>query len=260
MDNLISALILALVQGLTEWLPVSSSGHLVLFQQLINYQPGLLFDVAVHFGTLMAVFVYFGKDIIDIIEAILKGKWKTDKAKLGFLIILATIPAAVIGLLFKKLFEEAFSSLAVVAWGFAITSLLLMISSLDFNFNRKKSPSWIDALCIGLAQALSILPGVSRSGSTISSGLLRGLDEKSAMRFSFLMSIPVVFGAGIVEIGNQRLSPDLIWATLLAFFVGLATIHLLLKFVAKNKKNLRWFALYLILLAIALGLWIVLTG
>jgi len=260
MENLISAIILAIVQGLTEWLPVSSSGHLVLFQQLLNYQPGLLFDVAVHFGTLMAVFVYFGKDIIDIIEAILKGRWKTDKTKLGFLIIVATIPAAIIGILFKSVFESAFSSLAVVAWGFGITALLLIISSLDFKFNKKKTPSWIDALWIGLAQALAILPGISRSGSTISSGLLRGLDEKSAMRFSFLMSIPIVFGAGIVEIGNQRLSPDLIWATLIAFFIGLATIHLLLKFVAKDKKNLRWFALYLILLAIGLGLWLLLTG
>jgi undecaprenyl-diphosphatase len=257
MDNFISAIILAIVQGLTEWLPVSSSGHLVLFQEIINYHPGLLFDVAVHFGTLMAVFVYFGKDIVDIIEAMLKGKWKSENGKLGLLLILATIPAAIIGILFKDLFEAAFSSLVVVAWGFGITALLLMISSLDFNFNRKKTPSWKDALWIGLAQALAILPGISRSGSTISSGLLRGLNEKSAMKFSFLMSIPVIFGAGIVEIGNQRLSPDLIWATLIAFIIGLATIHLLLKFIAKDKKNLRWFALYLILMAISIGIYLI---
>jgi len=257
MDNIISALILAIVQGLSEWLPISSSGHLVLFQEILNYSPGLEFDVALHFGTLMAVFVYFGREIMDIIEAILKGKWKSDEARMGFLIILATIPAAVLGILFKKLFESAFSSLSVVAFGFAITSMILMIASLDFGENRKKMPSWMDSIWIGFAQALAILPGISRSGSTIGSGLLRGLDEKSAMKFSFLMSIPVIFGAGIVEIGNNKLPGDLIWATLLAFLVGLATIHFLLKFVSRSKKNLRWFALYVLILAIGLGIYLI---
>jgi len=257
MENLIYALILAFVQGISEWLPISSSGHLVLFQEMLNYHPGLLFDVAVHFGTLMAVFVYFGREITDIIEALLRGRWKSDNGRLGLLILVATIPAAVIGILFRDLFESAFSSLTVVALGFGITALFLVIASFDFNLNKKKLPSWVDSLWVGLAQAVAILPGISRSGSTISSGLLKGLDEKSAMKFSFLISIPVIFGAGIVEIGNNRLTPDLIWATLLAFVIGLITIHLLLKFVAKSKKNLRWFALYLILLAIGLGIYLI---
>jgi undecaprenyl-diphosphatase len=257
MENIFAAMILAIIQGLSEWLPISSSGHLVLFQDILNYHPGLMFDVALHFGTLMAVFVYFGREITDIVEAILKGRWKSENGKLGLLILAATIPAAVIGLLFKDVFEQAFSSLSVVAWGFAITALFLMIASLDYGKNKKAMPSWKDALWIGLAQAFAILPGISRSGSTIASGLLRGLDEKSAMKFSFLMSIPVVFGAGIVEIGNNRLTPDLVWAALLAFIVGLITIHILLKFVANNKKNLRWFALYLILLAIGIGVYLV---
>jgi len=248
---------LAIVQGLSEWLPISSSGHLVLFQEILNYHPGLEFDVALHFGTLMAVFVYFGREIMDIIEDLLKGNWKSDEARKGFLIIVATIPAAVLGILFKKLFEDAFSSLSVVAFGFAITSMILFIASLDFGENRKKMPNWIDSIWIGLTQALAILPGISRSGSTISSGLLRGLDEKSAMRFSFLMSIPVIFGAGIVEIGNNKLPGDLIWATLLAFLVGLATIHFLLKFVSRSKKNLRWFAAYVLLMAIGIGIYLI---
>jgi undecaprenyl-diphosphatase len=257
MSDLISALILAIVQGLSEWLPISSSGHLVLFQEILNYHPGLEFDVALHFGTLMAVFVYFGKEIMDIIEAILKGKWKSDEAKIGFLIIVATIPAALIGFMFKKLFETAFTSLTIVAFGFGITGLVLLISSLDFAESRKTFPSGVDALLIGFAQALAIIPGISRSGSTISAGLLRGLDEKSAMKFSFLMSIPVIFGAGILEIGNNKLPSDLIWATLLAFVVGLVTIHLLLKFISKNKENFRWFAFYLILLAIGIGVYLI---
>jgi|SRR3989339_717731 len=258
MNDFISALILAIVQGLSEWLPISSSGHLVLFQEILNYHPGMMFDVALHFGTLMAVFVYFGREIMDIIEAVLKGKWKSDNGKMGFLIIVATIPAAVIGYLFKDFFESAFTSLAVVAWGFGITSMILFIASLDFGKNVKKNPSWVDAVWIGFAQALAIFPGISRSGSTISSGLLRGLDEKNAMKFSFLMSIPVIFGAGIVEIGNNKLPSEMIWATLLAFLVGLATIHLLLRVVARSKKNLRWFAGYALLLALGIGVYLLL--
>ena len=114
--------------------------------------------VALHCGTLMAVFVYFGREIMDIIEAILKGKWKSDEARMGFLIIVSSIPAAIIGYLFNDFFESAFSSLSVVAFGFAITSMILMIASLDFGENRKKLPSWIDAVWIGFAQALAILP------------------------------------------------------------------------------------------------------
>lgn len=259
MENFIAALILAFVQGLSEWLPISSSGHLVLFQEILNYHPGLEFDVALHFGTLMAVFVYFGKEILDTIEDLLKGNWRSENSKMGFLIIIATIPAAVIGYLFKKMFESAFSSLSVVAWGFGISSMILFIASLDFGNNLKKMPSWMDSVWIGLGQALAILPGISRSGSTISAGLLRGLDEKSAMKFSFLMSIPVIFGAGIVEIGNQRLPSELIWATLLAFVVGLLTIHWLLKFVSRSRKNLRWFAGYALLLATVIWIYLILN-
>ena len=252
MSAFFSAIILAIVQGLTEWLPVSSSGHLVLFHEIMRYEPNLLFDVTLHFGTLLAVFVYFGKDIMEITEAILKGKFKSEKGRLGLLIITASIPAGVIGILFRDFFESAFSSLYVVAFGFGITGILLIITSLDFKRSVKDIPGYFDAFLIGAAQAFAILPGVSRSGSTISVGILRGLNTKDAMRFSFLMSIPVIFGAGIAEIGNNRLPSEMIWATLVSFLVGLATIHFLLKFVSKSKKNLRWFALYLILLALGI--------
>ncbi|MEI6850187.1 MAG: undecaprenyl-diphosphate phosphatase, partial [archaeon] len=255
MNELVISIILAIVQGLTEWLPVSSSGHLVIFHELLDYHPGLYFDVALHFGTLMAVFVYFGKDIVDIIEAMLKGKWKSENGKLGLLLIVATIPAGIIGYVFNKLFEAAFNSLMVAALGFAVTGMILLIASIEFRKNDKKQPSYRDAVMIGFAQVLAILPGVSRSGSTISAGLLRGLDEKSALRFSFLMSIPVIFGAGLIEIGNKTLPSDLIWATLIAFIVGLATIWFLFRVVSNSKKNLRWFAAYVLLLSLSLLIW-----
>ncbi len=249
MNELFSAIILAVVQGLTEWLPVSSSGHLVLFSEIIDYHPGLAFDVALHFGTLMAVFVYFGKDIMDIIECMLKLDFKSENGRLGVLLIVTTIPAAVIGYIFRDIFASAFSSLMVAAIGFGITGLILLIGSLDFKKNTKRIPSYLDSVWIGFAQAFAIFPGISRSGSTISAGLFRGLDEKSAMKFSFLMSIPVIFGAGVLEIGNNKLPPELLWATLVSFVVGLATIYFLLNFIAKSKKNLKWFAGYALLLS-----------
>jgi len=130
MGDLLSALIIAVVQGLTEWIPVSSSGHLVLAESLLSYGGGLMFDVALHFGTLMAVFVYFGKDIVDIVEDFLKRKWESDNVKLGKLLIVATIPAAMVGYLLKNVFEIAFSSLMVVGLGFGVSGLFLIIASL----------------------------------------------------------------------------------------------------------------------------------
>jgi len=254
MENLISALIMAVIQGITEWVPVSSSGHLVLAERLLGYSGGLQFDVALHFGTLMAVFVYFGKDIIDIVEDIVKGKWKSENAKLGWLLIVASVPAAIAGLLFKKYFEVAFGSLGIVALGFGITGLILFIASLDLRVMRDKQIGWKKALFIGVAQALALFPGISRSGMTISSGLLLGLNEKNALKFSFLMSIPVIIGANIVAIGSEKLPSELIWATLIAFAVGLIVIHLLLKHILTSRKNLRWFAAYCLILALLLGI------
>lgn len=259
MNDIVNAIILAIVQGLTEWLPISSDGHLVLFHRLLGYEQDLMFDVALHFGTLMAVFVYFGRDIVDIIEAFLKGKWESDEVRMGKLIVVSSIPAVVVGYLLNSIFEAAFKSLTVTALGFGVTGLVLLIASLDFKKNAKEIPSYWDSFLIGCAQVFAILPGLSRSGTTISSGLLLGLDEKSAMRFSFLMSIPVVFGAGVLEVGNNILPSELLWATLVSFVVGLAAIHFLLKFISKSRKNLRWFAGYALILCFALLAYIYLT-
>ncbi len=257
MNEFASSLILAVIQGITEWLPVSSSGHLVLFQYILDHEGGLVFDVALHFGTLMAVFVYFGRDITDILEALLKGRFNTQEGKLGILILVSSIPAAIIGFLFQDLFEAAFKSLSIVALGFAITGIFMFISSIDFKERNSKNPTLKDSILIGCAQAVSIVPGISRSGSTLGTGLLLGLDRKTALKFSFLMSIPVIFGANILVIGNRKLSPDLLWATLVSFIVGIITIHLLLKIVLNSKKNLRWFGVYALLLALLLTLYLI---
>jgi len=252
----ISALLLAVIQGATEWFPVSSSGHLVLFERLLGYEGGLLFEVALHFGTLMAVFVYFGKDITDIIKDLVMGRWGSQNGRIGLLLIVASIPAAIVGFFAKDIFG-ALSSLNVVAFGFGITGLLLFIGSLDYK-KEKGVFGYGKAFLVGIAQALAIIPGISRSGATISSGVLLGLDEKNAMKFAFLMSIPIIFGANIVAVGNQTLPSELIWATLVSFIVGLLSIHVVFKYVLTHRKNFRWFALYCLLLAAGLGIYMVL--
>jgi undecaprenyl-diphosphatase len=254
MPQILEAIIIAIIQGLTEWLPVSSSGHLVLAEKILNYQSSLTFTVALHFGTLMAVFIYFGKDITDIIQDFLKLNFKTENAKLGIYLIIATIPAAIIGYLLRN--QNIFHNLTITTLGFGITGLFLIIASLNLplkssNLNKKNS------LYIGLAQILSLFPGISRSGSTISSGLLLGLKEKTALKFSFLMSIPIIFGANILVIGNQTLPKELIWATLVSFLVGLLTLHILYKYILTSKRNLRYFGIYALILSISLTMYII---
>lgn len=257
MNELMTMLFLAIVQGFTEWLPVSSSGHLVILQQFLNSDLGLIFDVALHFGTLMAVFVYFGKDITDILEATIKGKFKSPEGKMGILIIISAIPAVLAGYFLKSLFEAAFENIAIAALGLGITGLTLFIASFDYDIKRKsKSMNYIDAILIGIAQAIAIVPGISRSGSTLSTGLIRGIDRKMALKFSFLMSIPVIFGANIIVIGNNQLPTNYLWATLVAFIVGLLSIHLLFKIILNSKRNLRYFAVYTLLLALGLAIYI----
>lgn len=262
MSNFVVLFVLAVIQGFSEWLPVSSSGHLVLFSRILGYPNNIEMDVAMHFGTLMAIFVYFGRDIIDIVEDMLKLKWKSKNSRLGWMILISSIPAGIIGFSFEKYFEAAFGSLIIVMIGFLISSVVLMIASLDFHNVRveKENMGIWKALFIGLGQALAIFPGVSRSGSTISAGLLSGLDEKDAMKFSFLMAIPVIFGAGLLELGNNTIPSEMLWATLVSFFVGMVSIHLLLKVFLTSKKNLRWFAFYVFLLALGIGIYLIISA
>ena len=250
--DLVSALILAIVQGITEWFPISSSGHLIIVEKLLGESSGLLLEVALHFGTLMAVFAYFSKDIVDITKDILSGKWGTPNARLGFLLILSSVPAGFVGYFARDYFDSIFSTLASVGIGFGITAMLLFIAGTHQGARKKLDKfSPFRVLLIGFAQAVSILPGVSRSGSTISSGILLGLDEKSAMRFSFLMSIPVVLGASLLTLGNvKELSLSFLPASLVSFVVGLVSIHFVFTKGLNKRKNFVWFGIYCLLLSI----------
>ena len=195
----LEALLIGAVQGLTEFLPVSSSGHLVILQNLLGVkeQP-LIFAVLVHMGTLISVLVAFRADIIAIL--------RQPFTRLTYLIVVGCIPAGLAGFFLAPLFARAFESLLVVGLGLLFTGVILQVSerlaAMTIFGKEVRETSYKDALVIGLMQAVAIIPGISRSGSTIAAGLMSGLDREFAARFSFLLSIPVILGAGIFELSD----------------------------------------------------------
>jgi undecaprenyl-diphosphatase len=208
-------IILGIIQGATEFIPVSSSGHLVLVPWLLNWpQPTLLFDTMLHWGTLLAVVVYFWRDWWAIITAWLRGlvhwNWSDPNARLAWWIVAASIPAAVAGILLKDFFEAIFQKPVWAAVFLLITALILVIGErLGHRTRDLTGLNWLDALLIGVAQAVSILPGISRSGSTISAGMVRDLDRPSAARFSFLLGTPAILGAGLIQLKDLFGMPNL---------------------------------------------------
>jgi undecaprenyl-diphosphatase len=208
--SLLQAIVLGVVQGATEFLPISSSGHLVLVPWLLGWQlePSrtFVFDVLVQWGTLLAVIAYFRHDLVALIRAALLGMarrhpFAEPEARLAWLLVLASVPAAALGLLVKSAVEAAFSNPMMVSVFLLATAALLAISERVGRRTRSMdSLRWADALFIGLAQSLALLPGISRSGSTIAGGLIRDMRRPQAARFSFLMSIPIMIGAGLVAL------------------------------------------------------------
>lgn len=235
------AIILGLIQGLTEFLPVSSSGHLVLAQNILGIDPSitLFFDVMLHVGTLIAVFAVFYKDIFDL----LKPPFKT----LG-LLILATIPAGIAMLLFSDQIEALFQGQFL--WiGFLITAIMLLITEYVGKKYPKDNPLDIKvSLIMGAAQAVAIVPGISRSGATISGGVYAGASRTTVAKFSFLMSIPVILGSAFVEVikvENWNAVPALavIMGMISAAISGYLAVRLMLNLI--KKCNYKWFSLYL---------------
>lgn len=256
--EILQSVLLGLIQGLTEFLPVSSSGHLVIVQSMLNFEgPHLLFDVMMHGGTMLAVLVYFYKDIWQIISA-LGGTWGEYKAGKSsrevwhghperwffILIIIGSIPTGVIGLVFKDYFEALFSAPRAAAMMLLVTGSILFLAE-RYAYLRKDG-KWLnipDALLIGTAQGIAIIPGISRSGATISTGLLRGIDRKLVASFSFILSIPAITGAMILElkdvslIGSSSLAAYAL-GTAVAFLSGLASIKILLALLANCRLTI----------------------
>lgn len=246
--TLLQSILLGILQGLTEFLPVSSSGHLVLVPHLLGWQipaeDAFVFDVLVQVATLAAVFFYFWKDLWEIADAFTRGlvsgrPFENHAALLGWYLILATIPAGVFGLLTKDSIEVAFNSPRAVAGFLFITAALLFAAErIGTRARTLEDFNWRDALWMGFAQAIAILPGVSRSGATITGGMTRNLDRQSAARFSFLMSIPIMLAAGLLASLDLLQVPNLS-SRLLIYLPGFATAAI------TGYLSIRWLLGYL---------------
>ncbi|RMF47586.1 MAG: undecaprenyl-diphosphate phosphatase [Deltaproteobacteria bacterium] len=247
----IHAIWLGLLQGLTEFLPVSSSGHLVIAQHFLPGfdQPGVLFDVLLHAATMLAVCLYFRRELTALLTS-LPGRTPEQRGhrRLLGMILLASVPTAAIGLGFEDLFLSLFDSLKTVAVMLLVTGLLLLVAE---RLRRDGRPltgiNALDALLVGTVQGFAIIPGISRSGSTIAALLLRGVDGEAAARFSFLLALPAVGGATLLSLKDLGKVPagDLpayLTGALVAFLVGLGAIHLLMGVI--RKRRLSWFAIY----------------
>jgi len=256
--NIIESITSGVVQGLTEFLPVSSSGHLVLLHFFFGIkEPQILFDLFLHMGTLAAVLIYFRRDIIEIVS---------KKRHMLWLVLLGTIPLAFLALLFKFCvviengFKQIFVNPFLVGFLLIITGLWLCLPNILKKNERPKTDirNW-QAIVVGLAQALAVLPGISRSGATISTGLLCDLEHKSAARYSFLLSIPAIIGVTIFKFRdiNGSIHQNGFWIMipgfLAALLVGYVAIHLLLKIVYAGRLYFFGFYCFLMGLIVMLG-------
>jgi undecaprenyl-diphosphatase len=201
--TIFQALLLGVIQGLTEFLPVSSSGHLAIAQHYLPgfNQPGLLFDVLLHFGTMLAVVIYFRRELVRLALACFRTgpEAETDR-RILLLLVLASVPTAIIGLSFKDFFEQSFHNLPLIAVMLCVTGTLLFLSERLRKPGRTEAGlTGADALLVGTVQGLAIIPGISRSGSTIATLLLKGVDGETAARFSFLLALPAVAGATLLQ-------------------------------------------------------------
>lgn len=273
------AIILGVVQGLTEFLPISSSGHLVIFPWLFEWETSALtFDAALHLGTLAAVVVYFWREIVKMLEAIptalraplriLRGEVHTARerdARLGLLIVIATIPGAVAGALLESEIDEFFHTdensrraIAAIATMLIVIGIVMWIAErVGRRDHHVLGMAWIDALLIGCAQALALIPGTSRSGATITAGLFRGLQRADAARFSFLAGMPLILGAGLkamLDVAEEGTGGDGLGVYALggiaAAVVGFFTIWGLLRFLQTNSTLV--FTIYRILFGLFL--------
>lgn len=257
-------IVLAVVQGITEFLPISSSGHLILVPHLFGWaDQGLLIDLAVHVGSLVAVLAYFWRDVWMMFRGI--PKLFTDRrdpgARLLILILIATIPAVVIGLFAKETVETAFRSVELVAWTVIIWGIVLFIADrFGATVRRVEHLTVGAAFLIGCAQAIAIVPGTSRSGITITAARFLGMERADAARFSFLLSLPTIAGAGLLgmkdlmETGSAELQHDAFVAAIIACFTAFGAIWFLMSYVRRSTYTA--FVVYRVLLGIGLLTWV----
>ncbi len=257
--TIFQSILLGIVQGLTEFIPVSSSAHLALVPYFLGWhlQPDLafVFDVLVQFATLGAVIVYYAQDLWNLLLSfieLLKTRKLDQNPNLNLLIalVVATLPIVILGIPMKKYVAESFNNPAFVGGALLMTAMLLFLSEkLTQNFRTHDSVTRLDALVIGIFQVFAAFPGISRSGATISGGILRKVERRAATRFAFLLSIPALAGAGLISLLDllklphlTQILPIILPGFMVAFLVGLFSIHWLLKYLQNH--SLKIFAFY----------------
>ncbi|MCK5914923.1 MAG: undecaprenyl-diphosphate phosphatase [Deltaproteobacteria bacterium] len=248
--SIINAIILGIIQGLTEFLPVSSSGHLVIAEHLLPgwHQTGIVFEILLHLATLLAVIIFFRRDIFSLIKSLYtKGPEATSQRRLLMLLILATIPTGIIGLAGKKFFVSLFDRLDVVGVMLLVTAGFLWLAERPKIYRTKGWGRIRDAVLIGITQGLAIIPGISRSGSTIAVAMMLGIKPERAARFSFLLSIPAISGAALLNLKEISSIPHgqitaALCGALAALITGLISLKLLIMII--KERRLRIFAIY----------------
>lgn len=258
--SIFEAIALGIIQGATEFLPVSSSAHLVLIPRFLGWAPApLSFDVFLHAGTLVAIVIYFWSEIIKYVIAFFRGFKSIGKnlhqdSKMSYNIFLALLPAIVFGFLFKKHIEQAFQNPNLTSWLLLVTVAILVFATRAKGKRKFSDIKWIDALAIGFAQAIALLPGISRSGSTITGGRAMMLDRESSARFAFLVAIPAIAAATMLSVWDivKGNSPLFFWPSIVGFVVsatiGYLSICLLFRLIKKHGFDV--FVIYLIILFI----------
>ncbi|MGB9959808.1 MAG: undecaprenyl-diphosphate phosphatase [Candidatus Bathyarchaeales archaeon] len=248
MNQLIETVVLGVIQGLTEWLPISSTGHLKIAEKFLGLKAPLLFDVILHLGTLTVILLFFRSDIEKILSALAHRNFKTDYGRLIPLIIVGTIPTSIIGLAFSMFLEKFFQEMLTVA--VALLACGFVLYSAKAGKEKKSNISYSAALIIGIAQGIAVIPGLSRSGLTIATALLLGIKKDEAFKFSFLLSVPAVIGAfGLTFYTNfgELASSNLGWIEIsagvtAAMIVGYLALKLLWKVLTKRRFHV--FAFY----------------
>ncbi|HEV2011747.1 MAG TPA: undecaprenyl-diphosphate phosphatase [Candidatus Limnocylindria bacterium] len=263
MSDQLTAVILGLVQGLTEFLPVSSTAHLILVSDALKLDPekfGLSFDVALHIGTALAVLLYFAGTWIGLLLDVLRGRWR-----LPLVIIVGTIPAAIAGVLFETAVSTTLRGAVYIAIGLLVGSAIFVLAErVGSRTRRLDRATLVDAVIIGVAQAIALIPGISRSGITISAGLFRGLERGDATRLAFLLATPVILGAGVKTLLDARKLSGLtaqldivVIGFAVSFIAGLASVAFMVRYLRTH--SLKVFVIYrvalavVILVAVALG-------
>lgn len=243
LKEILLTILLGIIQGFTEFLPISSSGHLILLQEVFGIKQNVLFTtIILHFGTLVAVVVFYFKDLINIV--------KNREYKTIWLLFLATLPACIVGLFFEDIFQGANTS-KFLTFSFLFTAIILLLGQKLSKKNKLTEIRTKNALSMGLFQCIALFPGVSRSGLTIFGGVMSGTVCEKSTKFSFLMSIPIIFGSLILELFKVDLATisitPLIFGFISAFICGLIAIKFMVKFVCKG--NFAIFSIYLTILA-----------